>query len=285
MRATQVAIIGAGPGAAARAASGRTTTGGAGEPLQDHVQARIRAGCWNGPWWNLVEAGRASGCWRRPGPRRLRRVAAAAGTASISGIDRPVRLARRAPSCRPGALSEPEAVLWQVADVCCTTGIHRAPSPIHAGAPQELRCDFIAGCDGAHGVSRAGVPQEARQFERAYPFGWLGLLADVPPLHEELVYASHERGFALCSMRSRGRSRYYVQCSLQDTVAQWPDSRFWDELHARLPERYAARLVTGPSLERASCRCAAVLPSRCSSGACSWSAMRRTACRRRGRRA
>jgi len=76
------------------------------------------------------------------------------------------------------------------------------------------------------------------------------LLADVPPLHEELVYANHERGFALCSMRSRGRSRYYVQCSLEDKVEQWPDGRFWDELHARLPERYAGRLITGPSLEK-----------------------------------
>jgi p-hydroxybenzoate 3-monooxygenase len=121
----------------------------------------------------------------------------------------------------------------------------------HAGAPHELRCDFIAGCDGYHGVSRAGVPRDKlAQFERVYPFGWLGLLADVPPLHEELVYANHERGFALCSMRSRGRSRYYVQCSLEDKVEQWPDSRFWDELHARLPERYAAQLVTGASLEK-----------------------------------
>ncbi len=121
----------------------------------------------------------------------------------------------------------------------------------HAGTPHELRCDFIAGCDGYHGISRASVPRERlAQFERVYPFGWLGLLADVPPLHEELVYANHERGFALCSMRSQGRSRYYVQCSLEDSVAQWPDSRFWDELRARLPARRAAGLVTGPSLEK-----------------------------------
>jgi p-hydroxybenzoate 3-monooxygenase len=121
----------------------------------------------------------------------------------------------------------------------------------HAGAGHELRCDFIAGCDGFHGVSRATVPRPRLSlYERVYPFGWLGLLAEVPPLHGELVYANHERGFALCSMRSRGRSRYYVQCSLEDQVEQWPDSRFWDELRARLPERYAAGLVTGPSLEK-----------------------------------
>jgi len=148
---------------------------------------------------------------------------------------------------------EPGAVLWQVVEVVLQDWDTHQPrvTYTHAGTPHELRCDFIAGCDGYHGASRAGVPPEKRsQFERVYPFGWLGLLADVPPLHEELVYANHERGFALCSMRSRGRSRYYVQCSLEDKVEQWPDGRFWDELHARLPERYAGRLITGPSLEK-----------------------------------
>jgi p-hydroxybenzoate 3-monooxygenase len=109
----------------------------------------------------------------------------------------------------------------------------------------------VAGCDGFHGVSRAAIPREKlTQYERVYPFGWLGLLADVPPLHPELLYAHHGRGFALCSMRSRGRSRYYVQCALEDKVEQWPDSRFWEELAARLPERYARQLVSGPSLEK-----------------------------------
>jgi p-hydroxybenzoate 3-monooxygenase len=109
----------------------------------------------------------------------------------------------------------------------------------------------VAGCDGFHGVSRAAIPGERLvQYERVYPFGWLGLLADVPPLHQELVYAHHERGFALCSMRSRGRSRYYLQCRLEDKVEQWPDDRFWDELRARLPERYAGQLLSGPSIEK-----------------------------------
>jgi p-hydroxybenzoate 3-monooxygenase len=122
---------------------------------------------------------------------------------------------------------------------------------MHSGARLELRCDFVAGCDGSHGVSRAVIPREkVAHYERVYPFGWLGLLADVPPLHEELVYANHERGFALCSLRSRDRSRFYLQCSLEDKVEDWPDDRFWDELRLRMPERYAARLVTGRSLEK-----------------------------------
>jgi p-hydroxybenzoate 3-monooxygenase len=149
--------------------------------------------------------------------------------------------------------AEDGAVLWEVHEVALHDCDSRAPrvTYTHAGAGHELRCDFIAGCDGFHGVSRATVPRPRLSlYERVYPFGWLGLLAEVPPLHGELVYANHERGFALCSMRSRGRSRYYVQCSLEDQVEQWPDSRFWDELRARLPERYAAGLVTGPSLEK-----------------------------------
>jgi p-hydroxybenzoate 3-monooxygenase len=115
----------------------------------------------------------------------------------------------------------------------------------------ELDCDFIAGCDGFHGVSRASVPPGAiRLYERVYPFGWLGILSDTPPVSEELIYVSHERGFALCSMRSRTRSRYYVQCSLSEQVDEWPDERFWKELRARLPADAAQRLVTGPSIEK-----------------------------------
>ncbi len=119
------------------------------------------------------------------------------------------------------------------------------------GQHHELHADFIAGCDGFHGVARASVPVGAiRQFERVYPFGWLGLLSDTPPVHEELIYVHHERGFALCSQRSRTRSRYYVQCSLQDKVEDWSDEAFWAELKRRLPASVAADLVTGPSLEK-----------------------------------
>jgi len=119
------------------------------------------------------------------------------------------------------------------------------------GTTHEIACDFIAGCDGYHGVSRRSVPQGALQtFERVYPFGWLGILVDRPPVAPELIYAHHERGFALCSMRSAARSRYYVQCSLEDTVGAWPDDRFWDELRRRLDPDTAERLVTGPSIEK-----------------------------------
>ena len=119
------------------------------------------------------------------------------------------------------------------------------------GVRQELACDVIAGCDGYHGVSRASVPAGAiSTFERAYPFGWLGVLADVPPCSEELIYASHERGFALCSMRSHARSRYYIQCAADEDVAAWSDQMFWDELRRRLDPDAAAAVVTGPSIEK-----------------------------------
>jgi len=115
----------------------------------------------------------------------------------------------------------------------------------------ELECDYIAGCDGFHGISRKSVPADAiKAFERVYPFGWLGILSRTPPVDHELIYASHERGFALCSMRSQVLSRYYVQCALDDDLGAWPDERFWNELKARLPESTAQTLVTGPSIEK-----------------------------------
>jgi p-hydroxybenzoate 3-monooxygenase len=119
------------------------------------------------------------------------------------------------------------------------------------GVAQQIDCDFIAGCDGFHGVCRASVPASAlRTFEKVYAFGWLGLLADVPPVAHELIYVNHERGFALCSMRSPTRSRYYVQCALDDHIGRWSDEAFWAELKLRLPPETAKHLVTGPSLEK-----------------------------------
>jgi len=119
------------------------------------------------------------------------------------------------------------------------------------GRTTEIACDFIAGCDGYHGVCRASVPANAiTEYERVYPFGWIGLLADTPPVSEELIYINHERGFALCSMRSETRSRVYVQCDLSDTVEQWPDARLWGELKARLDPATAQALITGPSIEK-----------------------------------
>jgi p-hydroxybenzoate 3-monooxygenase len=122
---------------------------------------------------------------------------------------------------------------------------------VKGGATHEIECDFIAGCDGYHGVSRASVPAGALQtFERIYPFGWLGMLSDTPPVSHELIYTNHERGFALCSMRSMTRSRHYVQCSLEDKVENWSDDAFWDELRRRLDPEAAESLVTGPSIEK-----------------------------------
>ncbi|MGV6397242.1 4-hydroxybenzoate 3-monooxygenase [Pseudomonas caspiana] len=121
----------------------------------------------------------------------------------------------------------------------------------HEGQSIRLDCDYIAGCDGFHGVSRQSIPPDALKiFERVYPFGWLGVLADTPPVNEELIYARHERGFALCSMRSATRTRYYVQVDAGEKVEDWSDERFWDELKQRLPAPVAERLITGPSIEK-----------------------------------
>jgi p-hydroxybenzoate 3-monooxygenase len=118
------------------------------------------------------------------------------------------------------------------------------------GETLEIACDFIAGCDGFHGVSRQAIPQEViRIYERVYPFGWLGILADTPPVNHELIYANHERGFALCTMRSMTRSRYYLQVPADEDVDDWSDDRFWSELKRRIPPDAAASLKTGPRLE------------------------------------
>ena len=114
-----------------------------------------------------------------------------------------------------------------------------------------IECDWVAGCDGYHGVSRASIPADAlRTFERVYPFGWLGVLSETPPVSDELIYANHPRGFALCSMRSRTRSRYYIQCGLNERVEDWSDARFFDELRQRLDEPAAQALITGPPIEK-----------------------------------
>ena len=124
-------------------------------------------------------------------------------------------------------------------------------SYLRDGVRHRVEADFIAGCDGFHGVCRATVPVAAITLhEKVYPFGWLGVLADVPPVSHELIYVHHERGFALCSQRSKVRSRYYVQCSLDDQAEQWSDDAFWAELKRRLPAQTAAQLVTGPSIEK-----------------------------------
>lgn len=119
------------------------------------------------------------------------------------------------------------------------------------GTRHTITCDYVAGCDGFHGVSRQTIPEgKRREYEKVYPFGWLGILSETPPVHHDLIYASSARGFALCSMRNANLSRYYIQCSMEDVVANWSDEAFWGELKRRLPPDVAAGLVTGPSIEK-----------------------------------
>lgn len=119
------------------------------------------------------------------------------------------------------------------------------------GIEKTIQCDYVVGCDGFHGVSRKTIPRSVRkEYEKTYPFGWLGLLSETPPVSAELIYAQSERGFALASMRNQNLSRYYLQVPLQDKVEQWSDGQFWDELKKRMPEQVATELVTGPSIEK-----------------------------------
>ena len=129
--------------------------------------------------------------------------------------------------------------------------IHPSVSYLKDGVRHSVQADFIAGCDGYHGVCRDSLPAQAISlYEKIYPFGWLGVLADVPPVSHELIYAHHERGFALCSQRSLTRSRYYLQCPVDAPLAQWSDDAFWAELKRRLPAETAAQMITGPSIEK-----------------------------------
>ena len=144
-------------------------------------------------------------------------------------------------------------IVWNAQDVTLEglDGDHPVVRWRQDGVAQELQCDYVVGCDGYHGVSRNSIPAHVlRTFERVYPFGWLGILADVPPADHELIYANHERGFALASMRSPTRSRYYIQCGLDEQVEDWSDDRFWDELCLRLGPDAASRVTCGPSFEK-----------------------------------
>ncbi|MEI9852465.1 MAG: 4-hydroxybenzoate 3-monooxygenase [Sphingomonas sp.] len=144
-------------------------------------------------------------------------------------------------------------VIWNAGDVVLhdIAGDKPYVTFTRDGQAQRLDCDFIAGCDGYHGPSRAAIPAAVlRTFERVYPFGWLGILADVPPADHELIYANHERGFALASMRSSTRSRYYIQCDAGAGLEEWSDERFWDELCLRLGPDAAAKVTRGPSFEK-----------------------------------
>jgi p-hydroxybenzoate 3-monooxygenase len=224
---------------------------------REYVEARIRAG--------LLESGTVELLREAGVAQRLQREGIVHTGFELAFADRSHRIALQELTGksvlvygqteiqRDLADAAAERVVWEVQDVHLHGVDSLAPSITysHGGEQHRLDCDFIAGCDGFHGVSRASVPPDRiRLFEKIYPFGWLGVLADVPPLHHELIYANHARGFALCSMRSATRSRYYIQCPVDTRVEEWPDSRFWDELVARLPREHAARLTPGASIEK-----------------------------------
>jgi p-hydroxybenzoate 3-monooxygenase len=143
-------------------------------------------------------------------------------------------------------------VIYEAADVALHAIEGDAPFVTFArnGAEQRIDCRFVVGCDGFHGTSRQMILGEGKEYHREYPFGWLGILAEVPPCNHELIYANHERGFALASMRSETRSRYYIDVPLTEKVEDWPDERIWDELAIRLGPQVAANITRAPSIEK-----------------------------------
>lgn len=145
------------------------------------------------------------------------------------------------------------AIEFNVEDVVIHGADTESPRVTYSvdGDARQINCDFVAGCDGFHGVSRKTIPDDVRrEYEKVYPFGWLGVLSETPPVNHELIYANSDRGFALCSMRNDNLSRYYIQCPLTDKVEDWSDDAFWSELKRRIPQAQAKKLITGPSIEK-----------------------------------
>jgi p-hydroxybenzoate 3-monooxygenase len=260
---TQVGIIGAGPaglllarllklhGVESVILEART---------RDYVEARIRAGVLEQGTVDLLEeAGVADRLHREglvhdgveiaTGGRRLR-IDLRALTGKAVTVYGQTEVTRDLIAAR---LAGDGPIVWEAADVAIHGIETDRPRLSYRAAGEEhtLLCDFIAGCDGFHGVSRPSLPASlGRTYDRSYPFGWLGILADVPPCSHELIYASHPRGFALASMRSPTRSRYYIQCGLDEKIEDWPDERIWDELRLRLGSDPAPNITTGPSIEK-----------------------------------
>ncbi len=259
---TQVAIIGAGPaglllGHLLRQAGIAAVI--VERQSRDYVESRIRAGVLETTTTDLVdrlglaERMRAEGLvengFNVADGQRLVRIDLQARVGRHVLVYGQTELTRDLIAAAPERGLE---IRWDAADVALHD-VDDSPRVTWTenAAQHELACDFIAGCDGFHGPSRKSIPaNHAKVFEKAYPFGWLGVLADVPPCYPELIYSNHERGFALASMRSPTRSRYYVQVALDEKVEAWPDERFWEELAIRLGSEAAAGLVTGPSIEK-----------------------------------
>ncbi|MDG2114837.1 MAG: 4-hydroxybenzoate 3-monooxygenase [Actinomycetota bacterium] len=260
---TQVAIIGAGP--AGTLLSHMLDRAGIDNIVvenqsREYVLQRIRAGVLE---WNTVELLRSLGVGERMDREghvhdTINIAWRGEETLSVNTVD---AIGRRMMAYGQTAIQED---LYAARDAAGATIIFGAadvqPHDVtsdnpwvtftHNGVDERIDCDYIAGCDGFHGVSRTMIPSGvAHEYEKVYPFGWLGIMSETPPL-PILLYANHERGFALCSMRNPMLSRYYVQCSLEDRVEDWSDDRFWSELFARLPPEQADRIQTGPSIEK-----------------------------------
>ncbi len=227
---------------------------------RDHVRSRVRAG--------VIEHG-AADLLRRVGlGERMDREGFVHHGTNLSNGGRAFRLDLTAHTGKAVVIygqTELQKDLFDAADArgrtvlddCADVAVHDVETSrpsvgfTRRGRPGAVVADFIAGCDGFHGVCRTVLPSRVvRRFERIYPFGWLGVLSETPPVEAELIYARHDRGFALCSMRNPMLSRYYLQCTADDSASAWSDPQFWDELRRRIPEEAADRLVTGPSIEK-----------------------------------
>ncbi len=227
---------------------------------REHVLSRIRAGVLE---WGTVETLRRAGV----GARMDREGAVHRGTVLASEhrvvridfkdlVDRQVMVYGQTEATRDLSEAREAAggVVLHEAETTDIEGLKDGAATVRyrrGGREHELRADFVAGCDGSHGVSRGAIPTgRLREFERVYPFGWLGVLVERPPASDEVLYASHSRGFALCSMRNPGLSRYYIQTPAGTRPEAWSDAAFWDELRRRIPVAAAERLETGPTVEK-----------------------------------
>jgi p-hydroxybenzoate 3-monooxygenase len=260
---TQVAIIGSGPaglmlGHLLRQAGIDAVI--VERQTRQHVEGRIRAGVLEDTTTHILE--------RLGVDARMQREGLPHGGVNLADGERLIRIDIEGLTGRPVMVygqtevtkdlidAAPERgleILWEASDVALHDVNSDAPYLTFEkdGVKQRVDARFIAGCDGFHGPSRKAIPDSiARHYERVYPFGWLGILADVPPCNEELIYANHERGFALASMRSQTRSRYYIQVAIDEKLEDWPDERLWDELATRLGPEVAPHITPGPALEK-----------------------------------